>query len=109
MQHWLPDTFKFSGGSVPLGGDVQVYAVQLRYALSDRLALIATKDGWIEMNPDHTLGSSDGWANLAAGLKYALVDNRDAQLLVTPGLTFEIPTGSDDVVQGEGKPKAEPR
>lgn len=102
MQHWLPDTFHFNGGSVPLGGAVRVYALQLRYALTERLGLIATKDGYIEMKPDHILPHSHGWANLAAGLKYALVDDRKNQLLVTPGFTFEIPTGSTDVYQGRG-------
>lgn len=103
MQHWLPDTFHFAGGAAPLGGDVRVYAVQLRYALTERLGLIATKDGYIEMRPDRTLTDQTGWANLAAGLKYALVDDAENQLLVTPGLTFELPTGNTDVLQGRGR------
>jgi hypothetical protein len=102
MQHWLPDTFDFEGGSVPLGGDVQVFAIQLRYALTDRLGLIATKDGYIEFKPDHTLDHAYGFANLAAGLKYALVDDVEHQFILTPGFTFEIPTGDDEVLQGEG-------
>lgn len=103
IHHTLPDTFRFQGGSAPLGGDVQIYAVQLRYALSDRLALIATKDGYIEFNPDNTLTRESGWANLAAGLKYAVIDDRENQLIVTPGFTVEIPTGNTDVLQGRGK------
>ena len=103
MNHWFPDTFHFKGGSAPLGGEVQVYALQLRYALTDRLGLIASKDGYIVMRPDHTLSHESGWANLAAGLKYAIVDDREKQLLVTPGFTFEIPTGNTDVMQGRGK------
>ena len=102
MYHFLPDTFHFAGGSVPLGGQVQVMAVQARYAVNDRLAIIATKDGYVQFQPDHTLNSRYGWADLAAGLKYAVVDDRDAQLLVTPGLTVTLPTGSTDVWQGHG-------
>jgi len=104
MEHYFPGTFHFKndGGGVPLGGDVQVYAVQLRYALTERLGLIATKDGYIAMRPDHTLGHSYGWGDLAAGLKYALVDDRAKQLLVTPGFTLTIPTGTEDVSQGRG-------
>lgn len=102
MYHMLPDTFDFAGGHVPLGGQVQVMAVQARYALTDRLALIATKDGYIEFQPDHTLAHHYGWGDVAAGLKYALVDDRDLQLLVTPGLTVTVPTGSTDVWQGRG-------
>jgi hypothetical protein len=94
MYHWLPDTFDFRGGSVPLGGQVQVMALQLRYALTDRLGLIASKDGYIQFQPQHTLGHAYGWADLAAGLKYVLVDDQDNQAIVTPGFTLTIPTGS---------------
>ena len=103
INHWLPDTFHFDGGSAPLGGEVRVYAVQLRYALTERLGLIATKDGYIDFHPNNTLSHECGWANLAAGLKYSLVDDRENQLLVTPGFTFELPTGDTDVLQGGGK------
>ncbi len=103
MNHWLPDTFHFSGGSAPLGGEVRVYAVQLRYALTERLGLIATKDGYIEFRPDNTLTHENGWADLCAGLKYAIVDDRERQLIVTPGFTIELPTGNQDVGQGHGK------
>jgi hypothetical protein len=102
MYHMLPDTFNFAGGSVPLGGQVQVMAVQARYALTDRLALIATKDGYIEFQPDHSLTHRYGWGDVAAGLKYALVDDKDKELLVTPGLSVTVPTGSTDVWQGRG-------
>ena len=102
MYHWLPDTFHFSGGSVPLGGQVQVTAVQLRYALTDKLGLIATKDGYIEFQPNHTLGHGYGWSDLAAGLKYVLVDDQDNQAILTPGFTLTVPTGSTEVFQGHG-------
>lgn len=107
MQHDLPGTFKFAGGAAPLGGDVRLYAVQLRYALTDRLGLIATKDGYIEFKPQGALTGvhSDGWANLAAGLKYALIDDRANQFILTPGFTIELPTGSEfgaSQLQGKG-------
>lgn len=102
MQHWLPDTFKFQGGEVDLGGSVRVYAVQLRAALTDRLAFIATKDGYIEFRPNNTLTHEYGWANLAAGLKYALIDDVENEFIVTPGFTVELPTGNQDVLQGHG-------
>lgn len=102
MNHWLPDTFKFAGGSAPLGGEVRVYALQIRYAINERLAFIATKDGYIEFKPNHTLTEQYGWADLAAGFKYALVDDAEKQLLITPGLTITLPTGDKDVFQGDG-------
>jgi hypothetical protein len=102
MDHFLPGTFHFKGGSVPLGGDIQVFALQLRYALTDRLALIATKDGYIESRPDHTLAHTYGWGNISAGAKYALIDDKKDNFILTPGLTIELPTGNENVFQGRG-------
>ncbi len=84
------------------GGFVNVYALQLRYAVNDRLAIIATKDGYIDT---HTpgIGNRDGWADIAAGLKYALVKDEASRFQVTPGFTVTLPTGNEDVYQGNGK------
>lgn len=81
--------------------DVKVYAVQLRYAVDDRLAIIATKDGYIQIHPQG-LGPLDGWGNIAGGLKYALLKDDAAQFILTPGVTVELPTGSSHVFQGSG-------
>jgi hypothetical protein len=94
-------TQKMPGNFITGGGNLRVYAVQLRYALTDRLALIATKDGFIEFNPSK-MQHQDGWANLAGGLKYAIVDDRENDFILTPGVTFEFPTGNQRVFQGEG-------
>lgn len=102
MYHFLPNTFNFSGGSVPLGGQVQVTALQLRYALTERLGIIATKDGYIEFQPKHTLGHGYGWGDLAAGLKYVAINSEKNQFIMTPGFTLTVPTGSRDVYQGNG-------
>lgn len=85
--------------------DVRLYAVQLRYAITERLAFIATKDGYVEIDPAGP-AHRDGWADLAAGLKYALFRNDDQQFVVTPGFTFEVPTGNSEVFQGNGKGEA---
>ena len=102
MDHRLPDTFHFAGGTAPLGGDIKVYAAQLRYALTDNLALIATKDGYIAATPDNTLSHTYGWANISAGLKYKLVDITNDQFVLTPGFTVEVPAGNKAVFQGQG-------
>ena len=88
---------------VTQGGDVEVYAMQLRYAVNDRLSIIATKDGYVDFNPKAVLPHKSGWADLAAGLKYAVIDDAESQFLLTPGLKFEIPTGNERVFQGNGK------
>ena len=85
--------------------NVRLYALQLRYAINDRLAIIATKDGYIEFDPEGVPGHS-GWADIAAGIKYALYRNDDKQAMITPGFTFEIPTGNERVFQGNGKGEA---
>lgn len=103
LHHWLPSTFDYAGGTVALDGYVRVTALQLRYALTEKLAFIATKDGYIEFKPKkNTLDHSYGFADLAAGFKYAWVDDAENQLLITPGLTLTIPTGDDEVFQGDG-------
>jgi hypothetical protein len=102
FNHILPGVYNFKGGTAPLGGDVQVFALQLRYALTPRLALIATKDGYIESQPDHTLPHTYGWGNISAGLKYAAIDDKKDQFILTPGFTVEAPMGNENVFQGRG-------
>jgi hypothetical protein len=84
------------------GGDVQVYAVQARVKLTDRLAFIATEDGYIDMKPSAVLPHTHGWADIALGFKYALIDNPANQFILTPGFKVTIPTGSQSVFQGNG-------
>lgn len=88
-------------GFVTQGGSVDVWALQARFALTDRLALIATKDGYISLDPGAG-ESQTGWADVALGLKYAVIDDRANSFLLTPGFTFEIPLGNRDVFQGNG-------
>ncbi|MBL9115697.1 MAG: hypothetical protein JNJ83_11875 [Verrucomicrobiaceae bacterium] len=75
--------------------------MQLRFALTDRLAFIATQDGFFNIDLDAG-ASLDGWMDLAAGFKYALIDDPANQFILTPGFTFHIPTGSEEVFQGRG-------
>ncbi len=82
------------------GGHATLYALQLRYALTDRLALIATQDGHFDIDSPGL--NVDGWMDLAAGFKYALIDDAANQFILTPGLTFHIPTGDKEVFQGRG-------
>ncbi len=89
------------------GGSAQLYALQIRCAITDRLAFIATQDGYFNINND-ALSNPDGWMDLAAGFKYALIDNQPAQFILTPGLTFHIPTGDDQIFQGRGSGEFNP-
>ncbi|MCB0360513.1 MAG: hypothetical protein KDD44_12780, partial [Bdellovibrionales bacterium] len=87
---------------VTQGGDVQLWAAQARIAITDRLGLIATKDGYLEINGDEVVTDANGSANLAGGLKYAVVMDEAAGEILTLGLRMEIPTGDPEVFQGQG-------
>lgn len=91
-------------GYLPVGGNLQVYALQLRWAVTDRLAIIATKDGYVDFKPKNALAGSkgSGWADISLGLKYALIDDKANEFILTPGIEVELPTGSRDVFQGNG-------
>lgn len=102
IYHGLPDEISTTAGNLPLGGDTEVYALQFEIALNDRLSIVATKDGYVDMNPDATLGETDGMANLGAGLKYAFILDPAAGTVVSGSATFEVPIGDEDVFQGEG-------
>lgn len=94
--------FIFLNHDVPnrLGGkDVQLYALQLRASLTERLSFIATKDGYI-VSDNPIVG--DGWADVSAGLKYNVVQDCPGQKLLSVGFTYELPVGSGDALQGNG-------
>ena len=94
---------EFPNSSVLEGGHLWGAAVQARVAITDRIAFIATKDGWVDFDPTLDLmNHSQGFANLGLGLKGSLVDSPEHAFILTPSLRVEIPTGSADVLQGAG-------
>jgi hypothetical protein len=103
LWHDFPNDSAFQGGSL------HAMAVQARVALTDRLGFVAAKDALVFVRPDNDiLDDEDGLFNLVAGLKYALIQDRDAGYIVTPALRFEVPTGASDVFQGYGDGEAIP-
>ncbi len=102
VHHNLPNQVGSLG--IP-GGAVQLYAMQFRIALTERLSLIAVKDGFIvsDMDPgplDDLL--DDGWAAVTAGLKYNLIRNTQTGTLASAGFTYELPIGSQRTLQDVG-------
>lgn len=87
---------------VPLtagGGDIQLYAVQIRARLTEKLSLIATRDGYaVSSNPL----IDDGWADVDLGLKYALMRDARNQRLLSAGATYTMPIGSQRTLQDRG-------
>ena len=87
------------------GGDAHVVAVQARLAVNERFSIIATKDGYVWLNPKNevpdVVEQKNGWANLAFGLKYAFYRDVENRAMGTVGLRYEAPTGDKDVLQGK--------
>ncbi len=90
------------------GGDVNVYALQLRYAVSDDFAIIATKDGYVDFNPEATLPKEEGWADIEAGFKYVVLRNAESGQVASLQLRYLLPTGDEDVFQGLGDGELHP-
>jgi len=87
--------------SVFQGGNVGVIALQLRLALTEDLAFIATKDGVTFLRPDNAiLPDDDDLMDITVGFKYAAY--RSGSLIVTPSLRYEIPLGAHKLFQGQG-------
>ncbi len=98
-------------------GYAGVLALQLRLAITDRLAFIATKDGLFMFRPDtqnrdafvtlpnpdrKTLRDDEGFMNMTVGFKYAAWVDEENDFIFTPAFRYEIPLGNDDVFQGRG-------
>lgn len=90
---------RFDGDSALGGGDLDVVAVQARLALTERLAFIATKDGYSFLDAD-VLAKDEGWNDLAFGFKYAFVVDPQDQFLLTGGFRYQTQNGERDVLQG---------
>jgi len=98
LHHRLPNRM----GTVGInGGDVQLLAAQFRIALTERLSLIAVKDGFIWTQNDGPMATllDDGWADVSAGLKYNWLRDVNSGTLASSGFTYEIPMGSDRALQ----------
>jgi hypothetical protein len=93
----------FPSDSVFSGGEAGVIALQARLAITDRLAFIATKDGFTFIeNEQAVLDDARGFMDVTIGFKYALIDDREKGLIVSPSLRYEIPIGQQDLLQGQG-------
>lgn len=83
------------------GGSAQIYALQANVALTERLSLIADKDGLARIDTAGGVNET-GWLNLAAGLKYTFLRDVENQTLAAAGFLFEVPTGGANVFQNHG-------
>lgn len=87
----IPDNIP-TGGVV--GGNLRLWSMQLRVALTDRLGFLLNKSGWTQVKFNVPGMNDDGFTNLGFGFKYALVSDVKQESLITAGLTYEAPTGN---------------
>jgi hypothetical protein len=94
----------FPTDSVFQGGEAWVAAVQARVAITDRLAFIATKDGytWLRPDSDSLISSDQGFFDITAGFKYAAIVRPEDRFILTPAIRIDIPVGNDQVFSGNG-------
>jgi hypothetical protein len=101
--HTLPETISTTLGDVDLDGDVNVYALRIEYALNECFSLLAAKDGYIDFDPDTDLLSDEtGWADIAAGARWAFLMEPEKQMAASLKVLVEFPTGDEEVFQGNG-------
>ncbi len=83
------------------GGAFQVYALQLRLAVTDRLQLFADKDGLVRFSPKGA-SSVFALANIMAGAKYVLIRDVENQFLFSGVVQYEASTGYHNIFEGHG-------
>jgi len=88
LYHRIPNGFVTNGGRVIAG------ALQARLALSDRIGIIATTDGYADLDFDSVLPDTDGFLDIAAGAKYAVISDPDAGNILTVGARYTAPIGN---------------
>lgn len=87
---------KFPSGGVLNGGDAQVYAAQVRVALTDKIQLVAYKDGYTDM--DSGLIDDSGFNDIAAGLKWNFLQDWKNQLHLAVGAGYELALGDPSIL-----------
>ena len=105
--HVIPGDF--AQGTGLDGGYVNVAALQLRIAITDRWSIIATKDGYVWVRPTNDVKTAtgggivtrnSGFANIAFGAKWNFWRDGDLGGLASLGLRYEAPSGEPQALQG---------
>lgn len=81
------------------GGDANLFAVQLRLALTDQIQFVAYKDGYLDFGSG--LVNDDGWMDIGAGVKWNFLQKWDEQLHAAVGAGYEIAAGNGSILQND--------
>lgn len=90
---------KFPNNGGLRGGQLTVYTLQLRLALTERLQFMATTDGYSHLESP-ILDDDSGWNDLAFGLKYALYVDHENDFLLSTGLRWRLSNGHANTLNG---------
>lgn len=89
----------FANSSIINGGSAKVYAAQVRVALLDNVQFVAYKDGYLDF--DSGLVDDSGWNDIAAGVKYAFLQDWENQMHAAVGVGYELPVGDPSIFQND--------
>ncbi len=90
---------EFPNNSPIGGGDATVFAVQARVAITESWQLVAYKDGFIDI--DSGAVDESGVNDLAAGIKWAFLQDWENDTHAALGVGYEVGLGGDDVLQDD--------
>ena len=82
-----------------LEGDLEVYSLQVRVAITDNLQVLAYKGGYANFSEDPSGAGDEGWEDIGLGIKWALFQDVGSQLFVAVGAGYEFGVGDDQVFQ----------
>lgn len=94
---------EFANGSQLQGGHVDVVAAQARIAITERIAIIATKDGYSWLRPGIFNDASEGWNDIAVGAKIAFYVDRENDFVATTGARWMWANGDEEVLNGRSQ------
>lgn len=89
---------EFSNGDLK-GGDLNVWALQLWVALTERWQLTAKIDGYSKIRA-RALRPAEGWNDIALGLKYNFYNDVANQFLVSGGMSWRLSNGHSLTLNG---------
>lgn len=80
---------------------VNIWAAQVRAAITDDLSFIATKDGIVRMSYKGAKNET-GFGDIGVGLKYTMLEDKECGRVAAAHLRYIAPTGEHEVFQGYG-------
>lgn len=80
-------------------GSAEVFALQVRIALTESLQLVAYKDGYTQFDDAGALDDNEGFNDIGAGIKWAFIQDWENNFHMAAGIGYEFSLGEQDVLQ----------